>query len=120
MRRGMPILCALSALSLPLVAIDNAHFYNSPRYHGFLTTGQWEGDKLYDTAPWLCKALVEVHHGSATSSWDNNGNETTLLGLFGPQEMLYLTEGAPRRPGHLNAYEQLGAALTPAMQSRRK
>ncbi len=112
MRRGMLIFTLLSS---SLGAIDNAHFYNTPRYHGWLSQGAWDGSKLTETAPWLTKGAVQSYHGSATRSYDNKGNKTTLLGLYGPQEMLHLTAGAPRRPDYLNVYEQLGAALSPAM-----
>ena len=114
MRRGILL---ITLLSMPLGAIDNAHFYNTPRYHGWLTQGAWDGSTFSETAPWHTKLALQAYHGSASKSWDDNGNKTTLLGLYGPQEMLHLTAGAPRRPDYLNIYEQLGAALSPAMTS---
>lgn len=88
------LLLALASYTASSFAIDNAHFWKSARFHGNATDGpttaRWENDEDYRTADWLSKLDVSYAYGSAKRGWNNKSVKTSLLNIWGPQNMLYL------------------------------
>jgi len=80
------MLCA--ALSMPmLIGIDNAHFYKVPHAHGIGT---------HDTSDWFAKLDLNYGYGSARSGYNYKGSKTSLLNIYGDQNIAYLGAGVPK------------------------
>lgn len=90
---------------------DNAHFWKVARFHGDATTARWEYDQKYENADWLTKLDFSYAYGSTRKGFNNHGNKTHLLNIYGEQNMLYLFTNVPLVPSELNFAEFLGTAI---------
>ncbi len=75
-----------------LAAVDNAHFYKAPLLHRTPTTGWFDEAKNYENSDWLTKFDFTYAYGDSSTSWNHNGDTTSLLNTTGNHNMLYLME----------------------------
>jgi hypothetical protein len=79
------IIFFLAFVAIPLHAIDNPHFYRATFF--------WGEPRL--ERPWLTTFEVEVATGRTNKSFNNNGDKTPLLNIFGPEAFWALGKNVP-------------------------
>lgn len=79
------ILCLLHLFFAPLLAIDNVHFYR-PNFF-------WGEPRL--ECPWLTTIDIAVGTGKTTKGYNSRGKETSILNIYGPQNMQVLADNVP-------------------------
>ncbi len=98
-----------------LYSIDNAHFFKAASFHGDSSTSRWDGKKPYEGKEWMSKVDNRYAWGDANSGWNNSGDKTSVLNIYGPQNMLHLFTNVEKRPSELQFAELLGNALNQTM-----
>ena len=85
------LFCFLGNLSVAH-AVDDAHFYKAP---GLRQAGPRVEHFYRDTEDWHTMLDVSYAYGSTKKGENIDNNKTSLLNIYGEQNLLYLTTGVP-------------------------
>ena len=89
-RKLLGIFLVLMGTSPLVLALDNAHFYKPANF---------EGIRSHDTADWVNKTNLRLGYGSTRSGYNYKSNKTSLLDIYGNQNLLYLITNVPQKSG---------------------